>query len=172
LISSEKFLGFLLLMSIAVELTAMDLSVEFTIQDNHIVVDGRVIGLSENELLWEMNSGSTIRTVWVFRQGKDEELVLRYARRDPLGEGYLVYGEDGDELKAPVTTENLVRVLINLDAYSLVLLKPSDSETTLEARLYLDWNMLYPPMSLGFFWGGKQERSPWRMATPFDGISQ
>ena len=172
MISPAKFLGLLLPISLAFELSASALSVESILQNDHIAVDGGMIGLSEDELPWGMDSDATIRILWVFCQGGDNELVLRYARRDPLGEGYPVYGEDGVELEAPVTSEKQARALTNLDDYSLFLLKLSDKKTTLEARLFLNRNMLYPPMSLGGIWGDKQENSPWRTAISLDAVSQ
>jgi hypothetical protein len=164
-------LGAVLLLS-SVSISALDLSLDVTYNSSEVVVDGRAVDLPETELLNRIKSGSTIRLTWVFRIDGVEEAVVRYARRDPLSEGVLVYGPDRHELVSPVPPDRVGQVLSSLDGYRLSSQGPWGAGTVLEARLFLDSDLLYPPMSLTTLFRGLRERSAWRTVTLSGAVSR
>jgi len=164
-------LGAVLLMSSACSLTALDLSLDVTFNNNQIVIDGRVADLSEKELFQAMSSGATMRLTWVFRLDGVEEKVVRYARRDPLSEGFLVYGTERYDSVSPVPPDRLGRVLSTLDGHTLSL-GPWKKGAVLEARFFLDSDLLYPPMSLTSLFRDRRVRSAWRVVSLSDTVRQ
>ena len=158
--------GVVLLLLSARILPALDISLDASIRDNRAVVSGRINDFQSDEMIRLLDSGGTVRLTWVFRLAGSDETVARYAHRDPLGEGYLIYGAGPDPAgAAPVDAGRLPEELFALNNFELVSLGPWAPGETLEGRLFLDRDLMVPPMSIRSFFGRKQDRSSWQTVT-------
>lgn len=157
--------GVVLLLLSARILPALDISLDASIRDNRAVVSGRINDFQSNDMIRLLDSGCTVRLTWVFRLAGSDETIARYAHRDPLGEGYLIYGAGPDSGAAPVDAGRLSEELFALNNFELVSLGPWAPDEILEGRLFLDRDLMVPPMSIRSFFSRKQDRSSWQTVT-------
>ncbi|MCK5249980.1 MAG: hypothetical protein KAJ98_08450 [Spirochaetaceae bacterium] len=157
--------GVVLLLLSACILPALEISLDASIRNDRAVVSGRIDGFQSNEIIRLLDSGSTVRLTWVFRLAGSDETIVRYAHRDPLGEGYLIYGADSESGGAPVDVGALLEELSFLDDFELSSLGPWEPDESLKGRLFLDRDLMLPPMSITSFFGRKQDRSSWSILT-------
>lgn len=153
--------GAVLLMLCTRVLPALEFSLEASLQNHHAVVSGGLTDFSGDELAGLLDNGRTIRLTWIFRLAGSDESVVRYAHRDPIGRGYLVYGPEPDEDPIPVDADLLIKELSTLHEIELSSLGPWLPEDLLESRIYLDRDLMLPPMSIRSFFGHQRERSSW-----------
>ena len=159
-------LGAALLMLSVRLLPALDVSVEAYERNHHPVVSCMVMDMDAGELIRFMDEGGTPRLTWHFRLGESDVSVTRYAHRDSLGEGYLVYGDAPGTAVGPLDAAGLIGELSRLTDYPLPGLGDWKPEEVFQGRLFLDSEMRIPPISISSIFGDSRERSPWHDARP------
>ncbi len=154
--------GVVLLLSARV-LPGLELIPDAEIRDDVAVVSGYIEGFDSGELLRQLDSGGTVRLIWVFRQGGLDETFTRYVHRDSLGSGYIVFtpGVISDGFFIPAGEDIFEEALSAFNDYELTALGPWEKDDNLECRIYLDSNMSIPPLSIWSLFRKKQDRSPW-----------
>ncbi len=155
--------GAVLLLLSAQVLPGLELFLDAEIRDDYAVVSGYVDGFDSGELLRQLDSGGTARLIWVFRLGGLDETFVRFVHRDSLDTGYIVFspGVVSDGLFIPAGDDSFEETLSTFNDYELMALGPWEKEDTLECRIFLDIDMLIPPLSIWSLFRKKQDRSPW-----------
>ncbi len=153
-------LGAAMLLSVH-SLTALDLSLNAWEGTLGTVVEGRVLDIDSGELVRRIDGGGTARVTWQFRLGESESTIIRFARRDSLGEGYIIYGSSSDESTGPFDAVGLVPALSFLPRVNLEELGVWEPDEVLEGRILLDYELNSPSLSLLAFLPGRRERSKW-----------
>ncbi len=154
-------LGTALLLA-AGSLHALELTVSARESGNHVAVQCRVEGYDLGETLRSLDAGETVRITWQFRLGKSDTTIVRYAHRDSLGEGYIVYGDDGLTIRGPFSGKEAAEELTVLPETILDLPGPWGEEDVLESRVFLDYRTFIPPMSIVRFFSGKRDKTGWQ----------
>jgi len=164
------FRAVLLLLSVHT-LPALEVSLQAVVRNSHAVVSGRLEDVSSSDLMDQLDSGGTLRLIWMFRLGGLDENLVRYAHRDPLGPGYVVYspGRGSDTVVVPPGSDRLVEALSALESYELTALGGWYDDSRLEYRVFLDTERNIPPLSIWSLFKGKQVRSSWT-AVSFPGV--
>jgi len=160
------FRAVLLLLPVC-SLPALDVFLQADIGNGHAVVSGRIDDISSTDLARELDSGGTLRLIWMFRLEGVEETLVRCVHRDLLGPGYIVYSPGrGDRMViVPPGTGRLVKALSSLDRYELTALGSWEDGSELEYRVFLDTERNIPPLSIWSLFRRKQIRSPWTALT-------
>ena len=155
--------GAVLLLLSAQALSGLELSLDAEILDDYAVVSGYIGGFDSGELLRQLDSGGTVRLIWVFRLGGLDETLVRYVHRDFLDTGYIVFspGISPDGIFIPAGGDSLEETLSTLNNYELTVLGQWEKEDTLECRIFLNSNMFIPPLSIWSLFRKNQDRSPW-----------
>lgn len=143
-------------------LPAFEININAHLIESHAAVSGQFTGLGGDEIGKLLDSGNTIRLTWSFRKNGQVESVVYNAHRDSLSDGYIIFGISPDEDSIPVEKADLMRLLSVLDETVLSSLGPWEVEDLLEGRLYLDRDLLVPPMSIRSFFGHKRDSSSWQ----------
>jgi len=156
------FRAVLLLLSVCT-LPALEVSLNALVMDNHAVVSGRIDNINSSELMRQIDSGGTLRLIWMFRFGGQDETLVRYAHRDHLNPGYVVYspGRGGETVLVPPDADRLVEALSTLNNYELTALGVVSDDSPLEYRIFLDTERYIPPLSIWSLFRRKQLRRPW-----------
>ncbi|MCK5736110.1 MAG: hypothetical protein KAH21_06500 [Spirochaetaceae bacterium] len=152
-----------LLMLPACIIPALEISVNAVVLDDYAAVTGRVESFHTAELIRQLDSGGTARLTWVFRLGGLDETLTRYAHRDPMGTGYVIFTpEDGNPgVPVPLGGNSLLETFFSVEQYQLKALGPWEQTEVLECRLFLDSNMMIPPLSIKSLFGTGRDRSSW-----------
>jgi len=141
---------------------ALDLRLEATGAGSGLTVDAFARDYDGPALLAVLDEGGTIRTTWLVRLDGTEVPHVRYARRDPLGSGYLIYDEDFQPICGPYDSRRLLERLMSLRLSDAVSWLAWDTDEALEVRLYLDRDAGDPQAALRSVFGSAEDRSPWR----------
>lgn len=163
LLHPGKLSWVVLLLLSAPFLPAFEITVNAELHENLAVVSGQFTGLSGIEVGKLLDSGKTIRMTWSFRKAGQVESVIHFAHRDPLSDGYIIFSPSPDSDPIPVKKADLMKSLTILDSTVLRSLGPWKPEENLEGRLYLDRDLVVPPLSIGSFFGHKRESSAWQL---------
>jgi hypothetical protein len=158
-------LGGLILLILAPGLPALNILISAEIQDGTILVDGIVDDIEALDLVSRLDEGGTARLTWMFRMAGSDDSVVRYARRDALGEGYVVFEEGQGTTVGPLSAYDLIRELSMLQTRELSVFGPWREGVRLEGRLFLDYDLGVPPVTLRSLSGENRDSSPW---TPVD----
>ena len=159
--SPRMCLGGLILLVLAPGLPALNILISAEVQDGAIVVDGIVDDIDASDLIDRIEGGGTARLTWLFRMAGSDDSIVRYARRDVLGEGYVVYAEGKDTAVGPLSANDLIRELSRLKARELSFISPRVKGARLEGRLFLDYDFGVPPVTLRSLSGENRDSSPW-----------
>lgn len=151
-----------LLMLSAPFLPAFEITITGNLHENHALVSGRISGLSGSDISKLLDSGNTIRLTWSFRKNGQVQSFVQYAHRDSLSDGYIIFSLSPDEAPIPVEKADLMKILSVMDETVLSSLGPWIPEENLEGRLYLDRDLVVPPMSIRSFFGHKRDSSSWQ----------
>jgi len=144
-------------------LSGMDISLEAVVQNDCVLVNGRITSFDSIGLPGQLDSGGTARLIWVFRLGGQDETLTRYVRRDLLGSGYIISTlvQGADARSVPVGEKYLLEELFTLNNFKLSTSVPLENPQVLQCRVSLDPDMLIPPLSILSLLRGKRERSSW-----------
>lgn len=155
--------GVVLLLLSAQVLSGIEVSLDAEIRDDYTAVSGHINGFDSGELFRQLDSGGTVRLIWVFRLGGLDETLVRYVHRDILDTGYIIFspGISSDDISVPAGGDRLEEALFSLNNYQLTVLGQWEKEETLECRIFLDSNMFIPPLSIWSLFRKNQDRSPW-----------
>lgn len=145
-------------------LPALEIQITAALNGDNAVVSGYFTGLSRNELQNLLDSGNTLRLTWSFRKAGQVESVVRFAHRDPLSSGYLIYNSFSDQNPSVVGRDGLLDNLTTLSHVDLSSLGPWYRDEIIEGRLYLDRDLVIPPISIRSLFGRKRDISPWQPA--------
>ena len=155
-------LGAVLLLSVHA-LSGLGLSLETSVHNSYAVVDGRIDGIDSRGLLNKLDSGGTVSLTWVFRIGNRGGSLIYTVHRDLLGPGYIIsfQGMEDSSGIQPAAAEDLVKKLSLLDHCELKSLGPWPENEVLEARIFLDSDVMIPPLSIWSLFGSRVSRSSW-----------
>lgn len=154
--------GTVLMLVLVGHLPALELSVTAIEAGDQVVVECRMHDFDAGEMIRRMDSGGTVRITWQFRLGSADMTVIRYGHRDSLGEGYIIYDRESPRPGGPYTVEEVGDALAILPATPLEGLGSWERDEVLESRLFLDYSMGIPPMSVTGAFSGNRERTRWR----------
>ncbi|MDF1569069.1 MAG: hypothetical protein RQ801_05435 [Spirochaetaceae bacterium] len=163
--SPRMWLGGLILFVLAPGLPALNILISAEVQDGTIIADGIVNDLEVRDLVSRLDEGGTARLTWLFRMAGSDDSVVRFARRDALGEGYVVFEEGQGTTVGPLSANDLIQELSMLHARELSVFGPWREGARLEGRLFLDYDLGVPPVTLRSLSGESRDSSPW---TPVD----
>lgn len=144
-------------------LPAFEIAINAELHNGLAVVSGQFTGLSGGEIDQLLDSGNTIRLTWVFRKSGQVESVIHFAHRDPLSDGYIIFSPSPEADPILVNNADLMTFLSILDKTILMSLGPWAAEEVLEGRLYLDRDLVVPPMSIRSFFGYMRDSSAWQI---------
>lgn len=153
-------LGAVLLLSVHL-LPALEMSFLAWEENLLPVVECSVSDIDVGQAVRMMDAGGTIRITWQFRLGESETAIVRYAHRDALGEGYVIFGKTPDESAGPFLADRVIEVFSSLPRTTLVSLGIWDAGEVLRGRLMLDYDLSIPPLSMAAFIPDRRENTRW-----------